>query len=150
MKLATALSERAELQRHLSELETRLNNNSKVQEGEAPSEAPELLLKELDETLTRLEELICRINLTNAMCKHNGKTLTELIGQRDCLKKRISIMRSFLDSASRKTDRYSKTEIKIVSTIPVSKLQKQVDKFSKELRETDGKIQELNWTTELI
>lgn len=34
MKLATALSERADLQRRISELSVRLNNNAKVQEGE--------------------------------------------------------------------------------------------------------------------
>jgi hypothetical protein len=44
MKLATALSERADLQRRLSELHTRLNNNAKVQEGESPAEAPKTLL----------------------------------------------------------------------------------------------------------
>ena len=33
MKLATALSERADLQRRISELSVRLNNNAKVQEG---------------------------------------------------------------------------------------------------------------------
>ena len=38
MKLATALSQRADLQRKLSELNTRLYNNAKAQEGEAPSE----------------------------------------------------------------------------------------------------------------
>jgi hypothetical protein len=59
-------------------------------------------------------------------------------------------MRTFLDSASEKVTRYTKTEIKINSTIPVAELQKEVDKLSKELRETDETIQGLNWTTELI
>lgn len=59
-------------------------------------------------------------------------------------------MRTFLLVASEKTSRYSKTEIKILSTVPVAELQKEVDKYSKELRETDETIQELNWTTELI
>ena len=31
-----------------------------------------------------------------------------------------------------------------------AELQKQVDGYSKELREVDEKIQELNWTTELL
>ena len=59
-------------------------------------------------------------------------------------------MRSFLDSASAKVNRYSQTEIRIMSTVPVAELQKQVDQLSKELRETDETIQGLNWTTELI
>ena len=44
----------------------------------------------------------------------------------------------------------TRTEIKIVSTVPVSELQKTVDSLSKELRTVDEKIQELNWTTELV
>ena len=34
MKLATALSERSDIQKRLSELQERLNNNAKVQDGE--------------------------------------------------------------------------------------------------------------------
>lgn len=150
MKLASALSERADLQRRISELSGRLNNNAKVQEGENPSEDPKELLQELDQDLNRLEELIARINHTNNQTKYHDVTLTDLIAKRDCLKSRISIMRSFLDNASEQVSRYSKTEIKLLSTVSVANLQKEVDGLSKQLRETDETIQELNWTTELI
>ena len=150
MKLATALSERADLQRRISELAVRLNNNARVQEGEEPSEDPAALLKELDECLARLEELIARINRTNNETKADGVSVTDLIARRDCLKERIRIMRDFLNAASEKISRYSKTEIRIKSTVSVTKLQKEVDACSRELRETDEKIQELNWMTELI
>ena len=150
MKLATALSERADLQRRISELSVRLNNNSKVQEGEQPSEDPKELLQELDQDFQRLEELIAKINHTNNETKQNGVSLTDLLAKRDCLKQRVSIMRSFLDNASEKVNRYSKAEIKILSTVSVSKLQSEVDALSKKLRETDEEIQGLNWTTELI
>ena len=43
MKLATALSERADLQRRISELGTRQNNNAKIQEGDKPAENPDEL-----------------------------------------------------------------------------------------------------------
>lgn len=150
MKLATALSERADLQRRIAELSTRLNNNAKVQEGEKPAEDPKALLEELNRDFVRLEELIARINHTNNVTECEGKTLTDYIAKRDCLKQKITIMRSFLDRSSEKVARYSKTEIKIMSTIEVADIQKEVDMLSKELRETDEKIQELNWTTELI
>ena len=149
MKLATALSQRADLQKRLTELNTRLKNNAKVQEGEAPAEKPAELLKELDGLLSQLEELVAKINLTNSSTLADGKTITELIAHRDMLSKKLSIMRGFLDEASSKVDRYSRTEIKIESSVDVAKLQKQVDALSKELRETDEKLQELNWTTEL-
>ena len=150
MKLATALSERADLQRRISELGGRLNNNAKVQDGEKPSEDPNELLKELNKDFERLEELIARINHTNNETKSGDMTLTDLIAKRDCLKQKIGIMRNFLNTASEKVSRYSKTEIRILSTVSVSDLQKEVDGLSKELRETDETIQGLNWTTELL
>ena len=150
MKLATALSERADLQRRITELGGRLNNNAKVQDGEKPSEDPNELLNELNKDFERLEELIARINHTNNETKSGDVTLTDLIAKRDCLKQKIGIMRSFLNTASEKISRYSKTEIRILSTVSVSELQKELDKLSKELRETDETIQGLNWTTDLI
>ncbi|MBQ6240961.1 MAG: DIP1984 family protein [Firmicutes bacterium] len=150
MKLATALSERADLQRRISELSVRLNNNAKVQEGEKPAEDPKELLKELDECINRLENLIARINRTNNETVSEGVTITDLIAHRDCLKERIRIMREFLNTSSERIQRYSKTEIKILSTISVADLRKQVDAYAKELREVDERIQGLNWTTELI
>lgn len=150
MKLALALSERADLQRRILELKERLENNAQVQEGEQPSEDPLALISELNENFVRLEELISRINHTNNETKYQGATLSDLIAKRDCLKQKIGIMRSFLNVASDKISRYSQTEIKILSTVSVSEFQKNMDKLSKELRETDEKIQELNWLTELI
>ncbi len=150
MKLALALSERADIQRRISELGTRLNNNAKVQEGDVPAEDPAALLEELDSNFVRLQELITRINHTNNETRQGERTLTSLIAERDCLKQRISILRSFLNESSLKVARYSKTEIKTSSTVDVKELQKEVDRLSKRLRETDELIQSLNWTTDLI
>ena len=150
MKLANALSERADVQKRLQQLAVRMNNNAKVQEGQKPAEDPAALLKELDALCGRMEKLVAAINLTNSRTVADGVSLTELLSRRDALKQRMSILRSFLDTASSKIDRYSRSEIVIQSTVPVAKLQKQVDALSKELRELDEKIQELNWTTELI
>ena len=150
MKLATALTQRSDLQAKISELSVRLNNNAKVQDGEEPAENPDVLLKELDSCLKQLEELIARINLTNSTAKAGDLTITELLAKRDVLSQRISIERTFLDNASQRVSRYSKAEILIKSTVKVSELQKKVDGMSKQLRELDERIQEANWTTELI
>ena len=150
MKLANALSERADVQKRLQQLAVRMNNNAKVQEGQKPAEDPAALLKELDALCARMEKLVAAINLTNSRTVADGVTLTELLSRRDVLKQRMSILRSFLDTASSKIDRYSRSEIVIESTVSVAKLQKQVDALSKELRELDEKIHELNWTTDLI
>ena len=150
MKLANALSERADVQKRLAQLAVRMNNNAKVQEGQKPAEDPAVLLKELDALCGRMDKLVAAINLTNSRTVSGGVTLTELLSRRDALKQRLSILRSFLDTASSKIDRYSRSEIVIESTVSVAKLQKQLDQLSKELRELDEKIQELNWTTDLI
>lgn len=150
MKLATALSERASLQVRLNELQIRLNANAKVQEGDVPAENPVELIAEKDRILDELENLVTRINLTNSRTEYDGVTITELISKRDRMKKDVNIMRSFLNNASSKIDRYSKTEILIKSTVDIAEYQKKLDVISKELRQIDEKIQELNWTTELI
>ena len=150
MKLATALSNRADLQGRLNELETRLVANAKVQEDEKPDENPMELIAEKDRVIAELENLISKINMTNSRTESDGMTITEMLAKRDCLKTDIKIMRNFLSSSSAKINRYSRTEIIIRSTINVAELQKKVDSLCKELREIDEKIQELNWTTELI
>ncbi len=150
MKLATALSESASLQVRLNELQIRLNANAKVQEGDVPAENPVELIAEKDRILDELENLVTRINLTNSRTEYDGVTITELISKRDRMKKDVNIMRSFLNNASSKIDRYSKTEILIKSTVDISEYQKKLDVISKELRQIDEKIQELNWTTELL
>lgn len=150
MKLATALSTRADFQGRLNELETRLVANAKIQEGEKPDENPMELIAEKDRIIAELENLISKINLTNSRTEYDGMTITEMLAKRDCLKTDIKIMRNFLNSSSAKINRYSRTEIIIRSTVNVAELQKKVDLLCKELREIDEKIQELNWTTELI
>ena len=44
MKLAEALQERADLNKKISDLRGRLNQNSLVQEGETPNENPIVLM----------------------------------------------------------------------------------------------------------
>ena len=151
MKLASALSQRAELQTRIRQLENRLYNNAQVQEGEQPAEDPEELLRELEEDYARLEELISAINRTNNSTRlEDGATLSDLLAKRDCLKGKLSALRNFLNSASALVRRHSVSEIKVKSTVDVRKLQKQVDALSKELRQLEETIQEKNWTTELM
>ena len=149
MKLAEALNNRADLKKRLFQLKERLLRNSKVQEGEEPSENPEDLLIEVNSCLEELELLIKKINKTNSHTFYGEKTITDLIAERDVLSLNLSIKREFLKDASEKIDRYSNTEVKILSTVNIKEKQKEIDKLSKILRETDMKIQELNWTTEL-
>ena len=149
MKLAEALGIRADLQKRVAQLKERLKNNTKVQEGDTPLEEPAELWIELDNSLTQLENLIYRINVTNMHTVHNGQTLTKLIAAKDVLTMRVSMMREVLKHTSEREERYGRLEIKYVCTIDVAELRRKVDTYSRQLRELDLQIQSLNWTTEL-
>lgn len=150
MSLAEALQMRADIKTRISQLHSRLNDNAKVQEGETPAEDPLRLIELLGAECEAYETLIRRINLTNTATVWEGKTLTALLARRDTLSLELSIFRDFLQQASQRIDRYSKTEIKILPTVDVTAMQKTVDAKSKELRQLDAAIQKLNWNTMLI
>ena len=150
MKIAEALILRADIQKRISQLKTRLNNNAKVQENEEPAENPEFLLTELDDLISKLNNLIIKINKTNTLSKIDGISLVELIAKKDTLSQKTGILREFIEIASQKINLYSSTEIKVFSTVNVPAQQKQLDKLSKEIRETDTKLQQANWTIDLI
>ena len=149
MKLAEALQERADLNRRIADLRSRLATNATVQEGEKPAEDPAELLSELDRCVAALAERIAQINLVNCRTSVDGKTLTELLARRDCLTVQIGAYRQLLDNASQTAYRARGTEIKVLSTVDVAALQKQVDAMSHQLRLLDNTIQQTNWTTDL-
>lgn len=149
MKLAEALNQRADLQKRIAQLKERLNNNVKVQEGDSPAEDPKDLFAELDGAIDHLKEMIFLINKTNLETTIDGRSLTDIIAEKDTLSLKISTLREVLESANVRSDRFSRNEIKFVRTIDVGKLQKQIDDLSKELRELDVKLQQANWSTDL-
>ena len=150
MKLAEALQERADLNERIRLLSQRLNSNSIVQEGESPAEEPSELLTELNSSISRMQELICAINRTNCSTVTEGRTITELIAERDCLKKKLECLRSLVYEASQTGRRARNTEIKLVSTVDVKALNSEINELSRQLRLVDNTIQAANWSTELI
>ncbi|MBO5517740.1 MAG: DIP1984 family protein [Firmicutes bacterium] len=150
MKLAESLQERADLNRKIEQLRIRIQNNVLVQEGEKPAEDPDKLMKELEESLARLEYLIRQINLTNCAYQVDGRTLTELIAKKDVLRVKQSAYRDILYAASQSTQRARNTEIKIVPVLKAAQLQKKADELAKEIRLLDNTIQQANWTADLI
>ena len=151
MKLAEALSIRKDLQKRIQQIGKRLEDNVKIQEGDEPAENPKELMKELDECLKQLENLIWRINLTNVQTVNEaGKTVTQLMAEKDVLSLRLSALRSTFDRASSQHDRYSRSEIKMITVVDVKQLSKQIDEYSGALRKLDMEIQTLNFQTELV
>lgn len=150
MKLAEALSLRKDLETRISKIKDRLENVVRIQEGDQPAEDPQELIGELDRCLTQLEHLIYSINVTNMQIViEDGQTMTKLLAERDILKKRIDVLRHTFNEATNSGSRY-RNEIRYVTTIEVKPLRQQLDKFAQQYRQLDMKIQELNFTNDLV
>ena len=151
MKLAEALSLRADLQKRMEQVRNRLYNNVLAQEGELPSEDPNVLLKEFMSLQKELTTIIKAINRTNNNTPFNDDMmLSEALVEREAVLGKRTVLSHAAERASEKQDRYSRTEIKNVSTIDIKKFQKEADKLSKEFRDLDTKIQGMNWNIDLI
>jgi len=147
MKLAEALAERADAQRRLAQLKQRVMLSARFQEGEEPPEDPGELLAEADRIAGQLQDLIERINRTNATTAfEGGGSLTDALARRDVL----SIQRDlYAEAASVRQDRYSRSEVKFVTGLDVPELRRRADGLSKEYRELDARIQAKNWEIDL-
>jgi len=151
MKLAEALMLRKDYQVKIDKLETRILDNIKIQEGEEVSENPDELLKELSETLDKLNIVIQQINHTNNITMLNEQvTLSNALSERDSISRKRGILEHLVRSASIKQSRVSRSEIKFITTVDVKKLQKEIDDLSKEYRVIDTKIQGHNWLVDLV
>lgn len=150
MKLAEALLLRSEYQQKIENLNSRILSNLKIQEGDVPNEDPEELLTEIFTVNDKLRELICKINhCNNNIFLSDGRSLAQVLTERDMLIKKRSILSSIVGKASEKDYRLTHTEVKMCVTLKISDLQKQIDLLSKQFRELDTQIQGLNWSTEL-
>jgi hypothetical protein len=148
--LGEALTRRSDLQTRVSELRNRLAQSARVQEGEQPHEDPTLLLAEFEAVADELERLIGQINRANLSVRlADGRTLTEALARRDSLTLRHQTFRALAEAAAERQDRYSRSEIKILSTVPVAEIRQKADDLARERRELDVAIQEANWANEL-
>jgi hypothetical protein len=151
MKLAEALILRADCQKRLAQLKQRIERNAKVQDGEQPSEKPGILLDELNKLLVEFTELVQKINKTNSHVSFDKKhSIADVLAERDSLAIKRNVLTALLEEASIKQDRYSRSEVKFLSTVDISQVQKQIDNISKQYRELDFRIQEKNWSVDLI
>ena len=149
MKLAEALQERADLNRKISELTQRIRQNCLVQEGEKTNEDPNVLMTELDGCIDRLCSLMAAINKTNNSAEVNGRTLTDIIAEKDAMKLKLTAYRQFVNEAGNRTQRARFSEIKIMNAVDVPQLQKKADLCAKRIRELDNTLQQANWTIDL-
>jgi len=154
MKLAEALTARADLQRRIEQLRSRIIANARFQEGEEPSEDANVLLGEAETDLARLRELIGRINATNARLAMGADgTMTDALAARDVLRLQHSVLSDAAAAASGSGvafgGRQMRSELRQISALPVAELRAKADRVAQELRELDNRIQQANWLNDL-
>ena len=166
MKLAEALILRADCQKKIAQLRQRLSRCVKVQEGEQPPEDPQVLLGELSNAIAQLTNLIQRINRTNASTpfvrvseampqaiaspQEFPGNLSDALARRDTLAIQRNALQNVVQEAALTQNRYSRSEVRLISTVDVSNLQRQVDSLAQEYRLLDTQIQSLNWQVDVL
>ena len=95
--------------------------------------------------------LIQRINKTNsAVVFGDGLTISDALAERDVLALQRTAYANLAQAAAVTQGRLTRSEIKYVSTVNVTEIQKLTDELAKKYRDLDARIQELNWQTELV
>jgi hypothetical protein len=151
MLLAEALILRADVQTRTEQVKQRILRVVKVQEGETPAEDPQVLMLQLDQLFEELTSLVQRINRTNVVTPFNERmNLADALALRDTITKRQKFAQELAQNGSSQSIRLMRTEIRFVSTVNVAEVQRQADAWSGERRELETRIQELNWTTQLV
>jgi hypothetical protein len=155
MKLAEALALRADAARRVEQLRARIVSSARYQEGEEPAEDAVALLAEAVAAVDELEDLVRRINRTNAVSVigDNG-TVTDALARRDALRLRHSVVTSAADTAAGRNQngyaRQLRSELKMLTALPVAELRSQTDALAREIREIDVLIQRSNWEFDLL
>jgi len=151
VKLAEALTERADAQKRVEQLRARITRNARYQEGEEPTEDAVALLAEAGAVLDRLADLIARINRTNSSVDLGADgTMTDALAARDVLRLRHALLSGAADAASGSSMRQLRSELRQVTALPVKELRDAADDVAKELRLLEGRIQQANWTHDLL
>lgn len=155
MKLAEALALRADATRRIEQLRTRIVANARFQEGEEPAEDAQALLTEAGAVLNELEDLIRRINRTNAATRIGPEeTITDALARRDVLRTRHSVVTAAADAAVGRSQagmgRQLRSELKMLAALPVAQLRAQADDLARQIRELDVRIQQSNWEFDLM
>jgi hypothetical protein len=82
-------------------------------------------------------------------------TLTDALARRDVLRLRHGVVTGAADAAAGRDQRgpafrQLRSELAMLSALPVAELREQADGLARELRELDMRIQRTNWEAELM
>lgn len=150
MKLAELLNERKAVKEEIKKTKQRLELSAKVQEGDKdPAESPEELKQTLIQLFEKLRKLIVKINRTNVEVLIEGKSLMEMIAERDRNIAVAAALHGLAEDATPREARFSRNEIRFLPVVNIKELRKEADAYSKKGREIDNKIQAANWWIEV-
>src|SRR5438105_13912696 len=142
MKLAEALILRADCQKRIAQLKSRLLTNAKVQEGDAPAETPQQLIAELERVSTELLDLIKCINRTNSATAFAGRgTISDALAERDVLALQRAAYAELGQTAAISHGRFTRSVVKYISTINFAKIQKCRNSLAKNYGDLDARTQ---------
>ena len=151
MKLAEALSIRSGIQKDLAWIKDQFSKISRVPEGSKPAEDPEEMLRRMESRAAEFEQIITRINRTNlGVTDNRGRTMTELLAERDALRARQNILSEAYQQATQKDEVFGRQELRYEPTMEVVPLRKRIEENNGRLRETNILIQRLNWEADLV
>ncbi len=153
MKLAEALILRADAQTRIQQMRERLARSARVQEGDTAPENPQELLEELHRVIAEWQTMVRQINRTNAQTPlDEARTLTDALAERDALAMEHSVLAGLLAEATGQNARhmYNNSPIKYFRTVDVAAVQRQADDLARLRRDLDARIQQLNWTVDLV
>lgn len=124
--------------------------NVKIQDGDTIQEDVYTLMEEYIQKQSHLSELISKINQSNIKTINNdGESLANMLALRDTYKSIVKTYKLLYDEAIITPSRYSRNEIKFISTVDIDKIQAKINEYSGKYRVLDTQIQELNWTVNL-
>ncbi|HEX7131875.1 MAG TPA: DIP1984 family protein [Iamia sp.] len=154
MRLAEALSRRSDAQKRYQQLRSRIEASARYQEGEEPPEDAGALVTEALALLDELEDLIRRINQTNAASElEPGRTITDGIAERDVLRLRHALLSGAAGAAAgtdQRSYRQLRSELREIAALSVGELRTRADDVAERLRRLDTRIQQRNWEVDLL
>ena len=151
MKLAEALSIRGGIQKDLAWIKDQFSKISRVPEGSKPVEDPQEMLQRMENRVSEFQRILTQINRTNLTVTDNrGRTMTELLAERDALRARQNILSEAYQQATQKEEVYGRQELRYEATMEVVPLRKRIEEVNTKLREANIFIQRLNWEADLV
>ena len=154
MNILEALSLKKDLESRIENLGNRYVTNITVLHGKSPHEDPEILLKEINESIAQLNNLCYRINIADLTVKNSeGKTLIELVIDKKSTEDSLEILRRALNEVTFGTwNEYGYTssrDVEFDTVIDIGTVTKQVDECAEKLRKLTSEIEKLNVSTEI-